>query len=265
MTRHSLCFLLIFPFGLYGQVNPGPRITALGMTGVALQDAWSLQANQAGLAAIKKPIAAVAYKSEFFNPDLSTQSAVIVYPANGNVFGLSFQSYGFSAYNEQRIGLAYARNFGNTVFVALDFNFNQVKIQQYGSARTYSFEVGLQYLPTDKLVIGAHVSNPNFSNYNYQLNAVIPVSIEFGASYRFTDKLQLNTEIAKTLNSTTDVRTGLEYSMINWLEFRGGFSMNPFRQYAGFGFNYNNFHLDAAATTHSTLGYSPQIAIGYEF
>jgi len=265
MTRHSLYFLLISPLSLLGQVNPGPRITALGMTGVALQDAWSLQSNQAGLAAIKKPVASAAYKSEFFNPDLSTQSAVIVYPDKGNVFGLSFQKYGFSAYNEQRIGIAYAKNFGNTLFVALDFNYHQVKIQQYGSAQTYSFELGLQYLPDDKLVIGGHISNPNLSNYNQELNAVIPASIEFGASYRFTEKLLLNSGIAKTLNSTADVRAGLEYAVISWLDFRGGFSANPFRQYAGFGFNYNNFHVDAATSTHSTLGYSPQIAISYEF
>ena len=265
MSHPSFYFLLIFPLSLFGQVNPGPRITALGMTGVALQDVWSLQANQAGLAGISKPMVATAYKSEFFNPDLSTQSAVIVYPDKGNVFGISFQNYGFSAYNEQRIGFAYARNFGNTVFVALDFNFHQVKIQQYGSAQTYSVEVGIQYLPTDKLVLGGHITNPNLSNYQYDLNTVIPVSIEFGASYRFTDKLLLNSGIIKTLNSTTDVRTGIEYSIINWLDFRGGFSANPFRQYAGFGCNYNNFHLDAAASTHSALGYSPQIAISYEF
>src|ERR1035437_9859508 len=106
MTCNSLYLLLIFPLSLSGQINPGPRITALGMTGVALQGAWSLQSNQAGLASISKPVASVAYKSEFFNPDLSTQSAVIVYPDKGNVFGLSFQSYGFSVYNEQRIGIA---------------------------------------------------------------------------------------------------------------------------------------------------------------
>jgi hypothetical protein len=265
MSNYFFYILFILPLSIYGQINPGPRITALGVTGVALQDAWSMQANQAGLAAIIKPMVSVAYKSEFFNPDLSTKSAVIIYPDRNNVFGLSFQNYGFSAYNEERIGIAYARNFGNTVFVALDFNFYQVKIPQYGSAQAYSFEAGIQFLPIDKLIIGGHIANPNLSNYHYNLNTIIPVSIEFGASYTFTDKLLFNTGIIKTLNSTADVRTGLEYSMIPWLKFRGGFSANPFRQYAGFGCKFANFYLDAAASTHSVLGYSPQIGISYEF
>jgi hypothetical protein len=265
MSNYSLCILFLFPLCLYGQVNPGPRITALGTTGVALQDVWSLQSNQAGLAAVRKPIASAAYKSEFLNPDLSTQSVVIAIPYKKNVFGISFQNYGFAVYNEQRIGFAYAKNFGNTVFASLNFNYHQLKIQQYGSANAYSVEVGLQYLPTDKLVIGGHITNPGLSNYEYDVTATIPVSIEFGISYRFTNRLLLNNGIIKTLNSTTDLRTGLEYSMNQWLDFRGGFSMNPFRQYAGFGCKYNGFHIDMAVSTHSSLGSSPQIAISYEF
>jgi hypothetical protein len=265
MTYRTLCLLFTLPLSTYGQVNPGPRITALGATGVALQDVWSLQANQAGLAAITRPVVSAAYKSEFFNSDLSTQSALIIFPYKGNVFGISIQNYGFAIYKEQRLAIAYAKNFGNTVFASLDFNYHQIKIRQYGSIQTYSFEAGLQCLPTDKLVIGGHITNPGLSNYQDNLNMIIPVSIEFGISYTFTSKVLLNSGIIKTLGSTTDIRTGLEYSMIPGLDFRGGFSANPFRQYAGFGCIYNRFHLDMAASSHAALGYSPQIAISYEF
>jgi hypothetical protein len=265
MTYHILSCLFIIPLVSYSQVNPGPRITALGMTGVALQDVWSLQSNQAGIAAIRKPVATVAYKSEFLNPELSTKSLLIVYPVKKNVFGISFQNYGFTVYNEQRIAFAYAKNFGNTVFASLDFNYHQVKIQQYGSVQTYSVELGLQCLLTDKLIIGGHITNPGLSDYQNNLSTVIPVSIEFGMSYRFTNKVLLNSGVTKTLKSTTDVRTGLEYNIVSWLAFRGGFSANPFRQYAGFGCGYNNFLVDLAVSSHTTLGYSPQIAISYAF
>jgi hypothetical protein len=265
MIRNSICILIICKAVVYGQVNPGPRITALGGTGVALQDIWSLQSNQAGLAGLTKPSAAIGYKSEFFLPDLSTQSALIAIPFKRNAFGLSFQNYGFSVYGEIRAGFTYARNFGNMVFAALDFNFHQLKIQKYGSATAYSFEIGLQYQPTDKLLIGGHITNPNLRNYEQVLNLSLPVSIEFGASLRVTGKLLINSGFIKTLDSSADFNTGIEYSMLKQVDLRGGLSVNPFRQYAGFGFKFHSFHMDAALSAHPVLGYSPQVAIDYEF
>jgi hypothetical protein len=264
MRRYILYFLCIIPLDLLGQVNPGPRITALGSAGSALQDIWSMQANQAGIVAQQRLSIATAYESGFLNPDLSKESLVIVYPNKRNAFGLSFQNYGFSAYNEQRLGVAYARSFGN-VFAAINFNYHLIKIEQYGGTHTYSVEAGLQYALNDKLLIGAHITNPNRSTYNHQVNAAIPVSIEFGMSYKISSNLLLNNDIQKTLNSATDVRGGLEYSIGEWLDLRGGLSVNPFRQYMGVGCRYRNLRFDVAASSHIALGYSPQIALSYEF
>lgn len=263
-TKLLSLYLLLTSIAVNAQVNAGPRITALGGSGVALQDTWSLQSNQAGIGALKKPVVSVAYEREFFNPELSRQSALLVLPYRNNSFGLSFQNYGFSVYNEQRAGFSYCRNFGDVLFAALSFNFHQLKIQQYGSARTYSVEFGLQYSINDKLLFGTHISNPSRSSYSEQAGAV-PVSMEFGASYKFSDNVLFNSGLVKILNSNLDLRTGLEYWMAGWLAVRGGISVNPFRQYAGFGFIHSGLRVDGAVSSHSVLGFSPQIALSYEF
>ncbi len=251
---------------LYSQeINLGPRLTAIGNVAVALADVWSLQSNQAGIAGLKNPTASASYRNSFLNPELSTQSAVIAYPLGRNVLGLSLQNYGFSAYNEQKMGFSYAKRFGKSVSASLNFNLHQVKIAQYGSARAYSVEAGLQYMVDEKLVFGTHISNPNRNGFNPEVGAFIPVSLEFGASYKLSDKVLLNSGIVNTLNSTTDFRCGLEYSVINWLAFRGGLAMNPFRQFAGFGYKLQDIKIDAAASSHPDLGFSPQIALSYEF
>lgn len=264
MRRHILSPLFILPFSLFAQVNPGPRITALGLTGVAMQDVWSLQSNQAGLTAQKKFTIGIAYESEFFNPELSKQSVLLIYPNKRNVFGISFQNYGFSVYNEQRLGFAYARSFGS-ISAALDLNYHLISIQQYGSTQAYSVEAGLQYAFNDKLLIGAHLTNPNRSTYDHHINAGIPVTIEFGISYQISNGLLLNNGITKSLNSSTDVKGGLEYSMLHWMDLRGGISVNPFRQYIGIGCRYQSLRFDAAVGSHYALGYSPQVALSYEF
>lgn len=257
--------LTLFPFLVNAQNNPGPRITALGSTGVALQDIWSLQSNQAGLAVIQHAKISGAFEKKYFSDELSNQSAVIAFPFGKNVFGLSIQNYGFSAYNEQRIGLAYAKRFGDAVFAALNFNYHQLKIQHYGNAKTFSVEGGIQYKPNPRLCIGTHITNPTQSAYSNDVNATIPINIEFGVSYNFSSKVLLNTGIIKTLNYEADFKAGLEYNLLDWMALRGGVSVNPFRQYAGFGLNYQKFSFDFASASHPNLGYTPQVALSYEF
>lgn len=247
------------------EINLGPRATALGNTGVALQGVWSLQSNQAGMAALKSPVASISYQNNFINPELRTQSAVAAWPIKRNTLGLSMQSYGFSAYSEQKIGFAYARSFGNTVSASLNVNVHQVKIAQYGNAKTYSVDAGLQYQAFEKLLIGTHVSNPYRSSYDKDVDAFIPVCIEFGAAYKFSDKVLINTGVIKTLNALTDFRFGLEYSILNVLAFRGGISLSSFREFAGFGYQYQNINVDAAVSADPHLGYFPQLALSYEF
>lgn len=265
MKRFLLLTSIIIPIRLSAQINPGPRSTALGLTGTVLQDIWSLQSNQAGLAVLQRPVMAAAVKNQFLDPDVNTKSAVLAVPFKQHVFGISFQSYGFSAYTEQRIGFTYARNFENTIFTALNFNYHQLRIANYGNTSTFSIEGGLQYKASEKLLIGAHIANPSQSSYEEQAVSAIPVKMEFGIAYRFTDKLLLNSALSKTLNSEADAGAGLEYAAAEWLALRGGLSANPLRQYGGFGLTYQKIKIDAAASSHPVLGLSPQIAVSYEF
>lgn len=261
----ALCVFWGFALPVFSQdINFGPRITSLGNIGVALQDAWSLQANQSGITALKNPVASVSYRNSYLNPELSTQSAVLVYPLDRNIIGLSLQNYGFSAYSEQKIGFTYAKSFG-TISAAANINLHQVKIADYGSTQTYSVEFGLQYTINDRLTLGTHIANPNRRAYDTEIDAVIPVRLEFGASYRLSDKVLFNSGAVKELAGISDFRYGLEYAAISWLSFRGGMSVNPFRQFAGFGYQLNDLNVDAAASSHPTLGFSPQIALSYEF
>jgi len=262
----ALYLLFSFTKPIYSQeINLGPRVTALGNIGVALSDVWSLQSNQSGLAFLQKPIVSISYRNSYLNPELNTQSAAFVYPFGKNVLGLGFQNYGFSAYSEQKMGFSYAKRFGNSVSAALNFNLHQVKIPNYGSVQAYSAEAGLQYQVNENLTFGTHISNPGMSSYRTEIKALIPVSLEFGSSYRFSDKVLLNSGFIKGLNSISDFRCGLEYSVINWLAFRGGMSANPFRQFAGVGYQLQDLKIDAAASTHPYLGFSPQLALSYEF
>ena len=263
-------FYFIFIIFLYSlnskaQVNYGPRFTALGNAAVALQDIWSVQKNQAGIAALENPQFSAGYENRFGVKELSTQSAAFVLPIKNYAFGANFQAYGVNAYRESKSGISLARAFGPKLLTAVNLNYHQIKIDNYGNAQGFSVEVGLQYEAFKNLWLGTHIANPNQSKYGNNTEQIIPAHIQFGASYKFSDQLIISSEVEKVLDGQVDFKTGLEYKVVKFVALRGGVSANPFIQYAGFGINYEKFKLDFAVASHPVLGYSPQISVGYEF
>ena len=264
----KLYFLVIFLFSnfyLVAQTNNGPRITAMGNAGVALQDVWAAQKNQAGLANLNKAMIAFGYENRFSVKELSTQSAVFAIPFKKITIGAAFQSYGVDAYKEIKTGLSLAKSFGPKLLVAINLNYHQLKIENYGSSKSFSVEVGLQYEAFPHLWLGTHISNPNQSKYGINSEQIIPAHIQFGANYIFSNQLMISSEVEKILDAQADFKAGLEYKVVKIVALRGGISVNPFKQYVGFGINYEKLNIDFSVASHPVLGYSPQIAVGYAF
>jgi hypothetical protein len=263
--KYICLILILLQSPAYGQRNPGARSASMGTAGVALQDIWSLQQNPAGIASIRKATFAVGYEQHLLNQELSTQTALFVLPFGSNVVGISFEKYGFSQYKEQVSGFAYSRKFGESFNLSIGVKYHQLSITNYGSAQAFSVEAGFQYNVTGKLKVASHIANPSRSRYEQSSGSNLPVKLSFGAGYTFSDKLLVITDINKVLNFQTDVRLGVEYHIGKWLALRGGTSVNPFKQCAGFGMNYGHITVDAAIASHPVLGYSPQLGLNYEF
>lgn len=261
-----ICLIcILFHIPLYAQLNPGPRSASMGSAGMAIRDVWSLQQNPAGIAGIERPIFAIGYEQHFLDKELSTQSLVFAFPLKQNVFGISFQRYGLSEYVEQMAGLAYARNFGPVLSLSIGFRLHQVLIPKYGSAQEIGVEAGMQYRLAERIWIASHVSNYGKSRLEDLSGFGLPLSLSFGISCMFSDKVFVVGDIQNVLFSGSDLKLGLEYRLIKWFSVRGGISANPLKQYAGFGLTYQRFALDAAISSHQSLGLSPNLALIYEF
>lgn len=261
-------FLIIFIFynsPLVAQTDNGPRITAMGNAGVAMQDIWAAQKNQAGIANLDKVMIAIGYENRFSVKELGTQSAILVIPIKKIILGATFQSYGIDAYKEIKTGFSLAKSFGPKLLIGVNLNYHQLKIENYGNSKIFSVDVGLQYEAFPHLWLGTHISNPNQSKYGLNNEQIIPAHIQFGASYIFSKQLIVSSEVEKILDNQADFKTGLEYKVVKIMALRGGISVNPFKQFAGFGIYYEKFNIDLAVASHPVLGYSSQIAVGYEF
>jgi hypothetical protein len=259
--------LLLFCFSnAKGQVNLGARFTGMGNTGTALQDVYSLTSNQAGISNLKSPILGLGFKEHFLGVDIKSQYALAAFPTRIGVLGYTIHDYGVpDAYYNIKSGLSFAKMFGPQLAMAITINYHRLKIVAYGYDSTFSVEFGVQYIIREKWIIGAHMDNPGRFEYINQDYYTIPSVFRFGNSYQLSDQVLISIDGKYLLDSNLDGSLGIEYSMVEWLKLRGGMSVNHFQQYIGFGFGFQHFLFDAAATLHPRLGVSPQISVSYAF
>lgn len=256
--------LLLISAKAYTQTYTGTRHQAMGGTGTALQEIYSLVANPAGLTGLERVTVNVAHQYHFFSTEITSQTALLGIPTSLGTFGLVANWYGLeSAYKETYAGFAYAKRFGPAFSAAASIGTYQLRVPNYGVHHAFSADMGLQYQLNSGLIVGFHYSNMGNIAYNH-VYGDIPSRIRIGGSYRL-GTVTVTSDAVYRIGQSVDSRMGIEYALAEPLLLRGGLSLNPFQQHTGFGVVWKRMLFDVAATFHPRLGMSPQIGVGYVF
>ena len=116
---HKALFVIVLLFSvnqLFAEGEPiGARAASMGNASVSSTDIWSIFNNPAGMAKQSVFSAGVNYENRYLMKELGLKSAALLVPSRFGVLGLSFNQFGYSLYNENKIGLAYARSFGEII------------------------------------------------------------------------------------------------------------------------------------------------------
>ncbi len=247
----------------------GARQAGMGNAGVTLYDLWSVSHNQAGLARLQALSAGFYFENRFLAREMALGAVAAALPLPSGVFGLSLSYFGFSLYNEGKIGLSYARDFGEKLSVGMQFNYMYLSIGEgYGSRGNFTLEVGMIYELLSGLHIGAHLFNPTQSRItgvDDLYDEHIPTILRFGLSYAFSDRVLLAVETEKDINEKARFKVGIEYRLTDHIHLRGGVGTRPMENAFGFGFQSGNLQFDLSAAYHHVLGYSPQAGVTYGF
>ena len=123
-------------------------------------DPLSFTGNQAALAQSKNAGIGVYGERRFMLNETSAYTLAASIPTRMGNFGIQLNYTGFKNFNENKIGLAYARKLGKLVDVGVQFNYYSYRIPAYGNASAINFEIGAMMHLTDKLNAGIHVYNP---------------------------------------------------------------------------------------------------------
>ncbi|WP_257669882.1 hypothetical protein [Parapedobacter tibetensis] len=257
--------LLLISYDSLAQTYLGPRFEAMGYTGAALQGIYSLTANPAGLTGIEYLTANISYQHHFLTTDITSQSALLGVPTRLGIFGLAANRYGLKeAYDETKVGFSFAKQFGTRFSVGMSAGYHQLFIPNYLSVSSLSVDMGLQYHFERGATIGFQYTNIGNADYGQDIYGIIPTYIRIGGSYPLAQVI-VSSDVVYRLERSLGGHFGIEYRIANLVCLRGGLSINPMQQHAGFGIYWQRFMFDAAATFHPRLGTSPQIGLCYAF
>lgn len=245
----------------------GSRSAGMGRSSVAITDFWGIMNNQAGIALYDKPTIGIYYENRFLINQLSTKNISGIWPTKYGVIGASYNHFGYKLYNNQKIGLTYARAFGKKLRVGLQLDYLQTVIgNNYGRAGNITFEIGVQSDISDQITIGAWVFNPIMVKLAEYDNEKLPAVFRLGFAWRISDVFLATIEAEKnTTIIPVTFRGGLEYELKSRFFFRTGFSTNKEIFSFGFGLHIKHLTFNISAIMHESLGFSPQSSLIFHF
>lgn len=259
-----LLFLLSLNPALYSQSDNfplGTRAAALSNAYSAESDLWSVQHNQAGLGFYPKLTFGLHHENKFATPDYNLHAAALTIPVNAGTFGVSYSYFGFTAYNESKVGLAFGKKFGEkfSAGVQLNYHYNFI-MESFGNRNALSFEGGIQFRPANFIKLGAHLFNPTRSRISYNQDT-IPTVFRTGLSITPLESLNLLFQLEKRLDQNLRIQSGLEYQLLESLYLRAGIMTDPFTSTFGLGYEINRISADIAFSRHPILGFTPHFSL----
>lgn len=246
------------------QAQEGARAAALGGATVTLEDAWAGFHNQAGLVNLKAFSAGAFFQNRFLIKELGDRGMFAAMPINNGTFAFTYQSFGYSSFNQSRAGLAYALKLNDKFSFGVQMNYHSLRIAEgYGTSRNFSAEGGFIYKMNDHLVIAGHLENVNRAKLTAFNDERMSSVLRLGAHYSFSDKVKLIAQAQQVTQQKINVVGALEYDIVKSVSVRAATGANPTSTSFGFGWKNEFLRADIAAGYHSNLGFTPQISLTY--
>jgi hypothetical protein len=269
MLRYIFWFLLFLslkahPAGEY--TSCGGRAAGMGFCSVAMSDAWSVFNNPAGLTSVRKTTTGIYFENRFLVKEMSLKAIFLDLPVKAGTFGLSFREFGFSLYNEMKVGLAFGKKLGKSFSAGVQLDYLRIHLSEdLGTKNLFTFEIGVQYHINQTVCLGVHLYNPVPVRLASWQNERIPTVISMGLAWKFSEGFLTTVEVEKDIELKPVIKAGLEYHFVKPVFIRIGLSTNPTLFTFGFGVEFGQVRFDFASSYHLVLGYSPQVSLAYCF
>lgn len=238
---------------------------SLGAYSTKQTDPFSFTNNQGALAGIKSPGIGVYGERRFLLADNSVYGLAAAFKTQLGNFGVQANYAGFTNFNENKIGLAYARSLGARLDLGIQFNYYGYRIPAYGNVSSVNFEAGAILHLTDKLNAGLHVYNPVGGKLGKTGDEKLASAYKLGVGYDATEHFYVSVETVKEEDREISVNGGVQYNFSQQFFARAGFMSDTGSGYGGVGVAWKNLRLDVSGSYHPQLGFSPGVLLIVNF
>jgi hypothetical protein len=258
-----LLFILIYTPLAFTQENfpIGSRAAALANAVVMDTGIWSVSHNQAGLGDYHYLSIGFHNENKYVIPEAALHALALTLPVRLGTFGLSYTYFGYSKYNENKIGLGFGKKLGPKLSAGIQLNYHYVfVIEEYESRHAVTVEGGIQYKPIPTIRMGLHLFNPSRSHLSPTNMDTLSTTLRAGISYSPFKKLWMAVETEKSLDYNLRIKSGIEYEIYDGLYLRTGIITHPVQNTFGLGFNIKRINADVAFSHDPILGFTPHFS-----
>jgi hypothetical protein len=244
----------------------GARNCALGSTGVATPDIWSVYNNPAVTAWLTTPMAGFTAENRFMMTGLTLSGVTALYPARFGVTGISVTSFGNKLYREMEASVSFARKFGPVFSAGVGFGLFRIQADAgYGSVNLVSFQIGATLRPRESILFGVRIFNPYPIKITAFSGDILTQGVDLGLSWKLSTNCWIFGETGKLSGEPLNIRFGTEYCITPVISFQAGISGLPFSFSFGAGLHTGRWSWNISSSYHHWLGFSPSISCQYRF
>ncbi len=260
--------LLVFKssWAQFENTNIGARATGLNGAFTSLSNnSLAVFYNPSGLGQLKyREVSAFYSPSPFGVSEISTAALTYAEPMKFGTMGLGIKTYGYDLYRETSLILSYGNSFRGKFFYGLNFNYYNLKIQNYNSASALGADVGAMAYLTDFLRWGFFANNIGGAKIGISKQELAQV-YRTGFTVQPRNDLNMVLEFEKDVRFPLSVKCGLEYFINEYIDLRGGIGTEPASFSGGVSINYNLFQIEYAIYNYQNAGITNEGSVTINF
>ena len=240
----------------------GANFLGYSRAGVNLTGVEAIYMNQAGLSDVKNYAFDVSAERRFNLEEFTNISIAGARTFKFGTIGLLLSNFGFSEYNEQKFGLAYARKLNKSISLGGQFDLLSYNSENAGTKNLFTFELGMQLQLNKEFSIATHIFSPG--HIEVSESTEISTRFRLGLMYKPSSKVFLLAEIDKVIYRSLEYKLGISYQAVKELQIRLG--INPSTEIYSFGAMIaiqDKYKIASAVALNNNLGNTPSVSFQY--
>ncbi|MCK5683676.1 helix-hairpin-helix domain-containing protein, partial [bacterium] len=178
------------------------------------------------------------------------------------VVGVSWHRFGTSSlYKETTLTVGIGRRLSERISIGVGLNNYDQTIVNSPNAHGFGLDVGLMFMPTNKIRLGMVVKNVNNPEVSEELKQISKVGIALIPN----EKILFSLDATKATGEDIAWHIGQEYWMSENFVIRGGFENDPMSFTAGLGVRAFNWQMDYAFHSHEVMNLTHSVSMSFDF